>query len=67
MGVGLPPLRGPAARTAVHRQDAQTPVDWEALLDFIGWKWQGQTPQAPYTEHPYIHLRPAFSWKAPTA
>ncbi len=44
---------------------AQTPDDWNVLLDFIAWKWQGEKPKAPYDKHPYKHLRPAFSWKAP--
>jgi hypothetical protein len=41
------------------------PEDWEVLLDFIGWKWQGKTPTATYNAHPYDHLKPAFSWRAP--
>lgn len=41
--------------------------DWGVLLDFIGWKWQGSAPATPYNRHPYAHLRPAFSWKAPDA
>ncbi len=41
--------------------------DWEVLLDFIAWKWNGQEPGADYNRHPYRHLRPAFSWKAPDA
>jgi hypothetical protein len=39
--------------------------DWEVLLDFIGWKWRGMPPSAPYNKHPYAHLRRAFAWKAP--
>ncbi len=41
------------------------PEDWEVLLDFIGWKWQGKAPKAAYNTHPYTHLKPAFSWSAP--
>jgi len=40
--------------------------DWDVLLDFIAWKWQGKHPQARYNTHPYAHLKPAFSWKAPS-
>ncbi len=41
--------------------------DWNVLLDFIGWKWFGKPPAAPYNSHPYDHLKPAFAWKAPEA
>ncbi len=41
--------------------------DWKVLLDFIGWKWSGTPPTAPYNAHPYEHLQPAFAWKAPGA
>jgi dienelactone hydrolase len=41
------------------------PDDWDVLLDFISWKWHGNEPQAAFNRHPYGHLRPAFSWKAP--
>ena len=41
--------------------------DWGVLLDFIGWKWFGGEPGAAYNSHPYGHLQPAFSWKAPCA
>ncbi len=44
---------------------AHAPEDWNVLLDFIGWHWQGREPQAAYNTHPYHHLRPAFSWQAP--
>jgi hypothetical protein len=46
---------------------AHSPEDWDVLLDFIAWKWQGQKPGVAYNSHPYEHLRPAFSWKAPDA
>lgn len=39
--------------------------DWSVLMDFIAWKWQGKTPQAPYNRHPYGHMQRLFSWKAP--
>ena len=39
--------------------------DWDVLLDFVGWKWFGKNPDADYNRHPYTHLKPAFSWKAP--
>ena len=41
--------------------------DWEVLLDFIAWRWNGREPGASYNRHPYRHLQPAFSWKAPGA
>jgi cephalosporin-C deacetylase-like acetyl esterase len=41
--------------------------DWDVLLDFIAWKWLGEKPKAAYNSHPYVHLEPAFSWKAPGA
>lgn len=41
--------------------------DWKVLLDFIAWKWKGEAPAARFNEHPYGHLRPAFSWQAPGA
>ncbi len=44
---------------------AQTPADWNVILDFINWKWNGKKPRVAYNRHPYKHLRPAFSWKAP--
>ena len=39
--------------------------DWDVLLDFIAWKWQGEDPEASYNRHPYAHLRQLFSWRAP--
>ncbi|NLF85499.1 MAG: hypothetical protein GX571_05280 [Lentisphaerae bacterium] len=42
-----------------------SPEDWEVLLDFIGWKWQGKKPAVAFNTHPYTHLKPAFSWSAP--
>ena len=39
--------------------------DWQVLLDFINWKWQGGTPQSPFNRHPYNHLKPIFSWGIP--
>lgn len=44
---------------------AHTLVDWNALLDFMAWKWRGETPKAPFNKHPYRHLRPLYSWTAP--
>ncbi len=44
---------------------AHAPEDWNALLDFAGWKWKGRAPSFPFNRHPYSHLKPAFSWKAP--
>ncbi len=46
---------------------AHSPEDWDVLLDFISWKWRGETPKASYNMHPYKHLKPAFSWKSPGA
>jgi len=51
-------------RPGGHRH---APDDWNVLLDFIGWKWNGRQPQACYNVHPYAHLQPAFAWKAPEA
>jgi len=28
---------------------------------------EGKEPKAAYNSHPYRHLQPAFSWKAPNA
>lgn len=60
---------GAKERLAFHLRSgghAHTEADWEVLLDFIAWNWMGKPPQAAYNQHPYRHLRPAFSWKAPT-
>ena len=46
---------------------SHAPEDWDVLLDFIAWKWEGKKPNARYNSHPYEHLKPAFSWKAPNA
>jgi hypothetical protein len=51
-------------REGVHDHSRE---DWDVLLDFIGWKWQGKQPKARYNEHPYDHLKRAFPWKAPNA
>ena len=61
---------GASDRLAFHLREgghAHSAEDWEVLLDFIGWQWQGRKPTAAYNEHPYGHLRPAFSWRAPDA
>jgi len=50
-----------------HGEHAHAPEDWDVLLDFIAWKWQGKKPKLPYNHQPYQHLRPVFSWKAPAA
>ena len=42
------------------------PEDWDVLLDFIGVQWGGCDSSVPYNRHPYDHLKPAFSWSAPT-
>ena len=39
--------------------------DWRVLMDFANWHWHGLAPMHSYNEHPYTHLVPAFSWKAP--
>jgi hypothetical protein len=44
---------------------SHAPEDWDVLLDFINWKWLGKEPMVAYNFHPYGHLNPAFSWKAP--
>ena len=46
-------------------EHSHAPEDWDVLLDFIAWKWQGKEPKAAYNSHPYGHLQRAFSWKAP--
>ncbi len=46
-------------------EHAHSPEDWETLLDFAAWKWLGKKPSATLNRHPYEHLAPAFSWKAP--
>ncbi len=45
---------------------AHAAADWEVLLDFVGWHWGGKRPLMLYNQHPYGHLRPAFSWQAPS-
>lgn len=49
-------------RPGGHSHSAE---DWDVLLDFMSWKWDGRPPTARYNVHPYTHLRPAFGWKAP--
>jgi len=44
---------------------AHAPEDWEALLDFIDWKWRGQAPESSFNQYPYPSLKPLFSWRAP--
>ncbi len=46
---------------------SHAPEDWNTLLDFIDWKWNGKQPKAHYNIHPYEHLKPVFAWKAPDA
>lgn len=61
---------GAADRLAFHLRPgghAHAPEDWAVLLDFLDWQWKGLAPQAPYNRHPYDHLKPVFSWKAPGA
>jgi hypothetical protein len=45
-------------RTGPHFHDRE---DWEVLLDFIKWKWQGTPPGRPYNQHPYPHLEAVLS------
>jgi hypothetical protein len=59
---------GAADNLAFHLREgghAHALEDWDVLLDFIAWKWQGKEPRAAYNSHPYRHLRPAFAWQAP--
>ena len=59
---------GVADRLAFHLRPGghrHAPEDWQVLLDFIAWHWQGGAPTAAYNQHPYAHLRPAFTWRAP--
>lgn len=37
-------------------EHAHAPEDWAALMDFVRWKWFGETPTRPYNRHPYTHL-----------
>lgn len=46
---------------------AHTLEDWEALLDFLGPRWLGRESRLAFNRHPYDHLEPAFSWRAPGA
>lgn len=46
-------------------EHSHAPEDWDVLLDFISWKWLGKKSKVGYNRHPYEHMRPAFSWKAP--
>ena len=39
--------------------------DWRVLLDFLGKHFFGWETKADYNSHPYTHLKPAFTWKAP--
>lgn len=59
---------GAEDRLAFHLRPgphAHSLEDWEVLLDFIGYHWQGREATAAYNRHPYKHLKPAFSWRAP--
>jgi len=61
---------GHAEHLAFHLRPgahSHSPDDWNVLLDFINWKWNGKPPQMPYNRHPYSHLRPAHTWKQPLA
>lgn len=49
-------------RAGHHKHDIE---DWEALLDFIRVNWRGGKAKSSFNVHPYSHLAPAFSWKAP--
>lgn len=60
--LGLPENLAFHLRAGKHSHALQ---DWDVLLDFIDWKWNGRESGASYNIHPYRHLRPAFSWKAP--
>lgn len=46
---------------------AHSPEDWDVLLDFIAWRWQGKKPESNFNNHPYNNLTPAFSWNAPNS
>lgn len=41
--------------------------DWNAFLDFAGWKWMKREPAEKYNVNPYEHLKRAFAWRAPGA
>ncbi|HBC85327.1 MAG TPA: hypothetical protein DCZ94_00065 [Lentisphaeria bacterium] len=62
--LGVPENLAFHLRTGLH---LHSPEDWYVLLDFISSKWNGKKPKIHYNIHPYRHLKPAFSWKAPGA
>ena len=39
--------------------------DWEVLLDFLDWQFQGVRPDRDYSENPYAELAAAHHWTAP--
>jgi len=49
-------------RKGKHQHD---PEDWNAFLDFLDWQWNDKIPERTFNQHPYTHLAPPFSWKAP--
>jgi dienelactone hydrolase len=44
---------------------AHTEQDWDHLLRFVAWRWQGAAPLAGVGRHPFGPLEPAFAWRAP--
>ncbi|MDA3873951.1 MAG: hypothetical protein PF795_08315 [Kiritimatiellae bacterium] len=60
-------LDAPNALAYHFREGGHThaPEDWDALLRFIAWQWQGGDPDPALNQHPYDHLNPAFDWRAP--
>jgi len=48
-----------------HGGHAHAAEDWDALLDFMGWKWRHTKPVCAFNKHPYDHLQPVFTWRCP--
>ena len=44
---------------------AHRPEDWKVLLDYADAQWRGAPAPARLNAHPYRHLRPAHTWRAP--
>lgn len=40
--------------------------DWDRLLEFIAWRWQGVEPTSQFNKHPYAQLPRGYEWSAPT-
>ncbi len=60
--LGAPENLGFHLREGEHQH---APEDWKVFLEFVSWHWFQKIPVTPLNGHPYHHLKPAFSWKAP--